>query len=147
MLPVLELARALFLEAQISLVHQGRALQGVVGTFLAQVIMRDPPKLVVDEWEYGGQGFVVAGAPVCQEFADGVGRKFWHPALQRKTPKNSTIIARNAAVYLLKQRHFGLDLRLLGAATESNLESNTLQPIKRGHGNSFEGEKGALMCT
>jgi hypothetical protein len=68
--------------------------------------MRDPPKLVVDEWEYGGQGFVVAGAPVCQEFADGVGRKFWHPALQRNTPKSSTITARNAAVYLLKQRHF-----------------------------------------
>src|ERR1039458_3276191 len=106
MLPVLELARALFLEAQISLMHQGCALQGVVRTFLAQVIMRDPPKLVVDEWEYGGQAFVVAGAPVCQEFADGVGRKFWHPALQRKTPKSSTIIARNAAVYLLKQRHF-----------------------------------------
>ncbi len=65
-LPVLKLTRALFFEAQISLMHQGRALQGVVRTFLAQVIMRDPPKLVVDEREYGGQGFVVAGAPVCQ---------------------------------------------------------------------------------
>jgi hypothetical protein len=66
MLPVLERGCTLFLQAEIGFVYQGGALQGVVRTFLLQVMMRDPPELVINERNYGAQPLVVTGLPVRQ---------------------------------------------------------------------------------
>jgi len=49
MLPVLELSGPLFLQSQIGLVHKSGALQGVAGTLVPQVMMRDPSQFVVNE--------------------------------------------------------------------------------------------------
>ena len=66
---------ALLLKAQISLVHQGGALQSVIGTFLAQVVMRYPSQLVVHERKYGTQGLLIAGLQLRQQLVNGVGWK------------------------------------------------------------------------
>ena len=64
MFAVLELGRALLLEPQVSLVHQGGALQGVVRAFLPQVVVRDPSEFVINERKHGAQRLLVAGVPV-----------------------------------------------------------------------------------
>ena len=49
MLPVLEFDWLLLGKAEISLVDQGGALQGVVGTLLPQVVMGEAVQFLVDE--------------------------------------------------------------------------------------------------
>ena len=66
MFTVLELSCPLSLQAQISLMHQGGALQGVARTFLLQITMRDPSELVINERNRGAQRLVVTGVPVRQ---------------------------------------------------------------------------------
>jgi hypothetical protein len=63
---LLELTCALLFQAQIRLMHQGGALQGVARTFIPQVIVRNPSELVINERNRGAQRFVVAGMPVRQ---------------------------------------------------------------------------------
>ena len=66
MLAVLELSRPLFLQAQISLVHQCGALQGVVRAFVPQVMMRNSAEFVINKRNRGAQRLVVTGIPVRQ---------------------------------------------------------------------------------
>jgi hypothetical protein len=63
---VLEGSGALLLQAQIRLVHQGGALQGVVRAFAPQIMMGSSAELVIHEWNRGSQGLVVARVPVRQ---------------------------------------------------------------------------------
>jgi len=70
---VLEFCRALFLKPQVSLMHQGGALQGMVGAFLPQIVVRDPPEFVIDERNHGAQGLLFAGVPVAQQLGDDFG--------------------------------------------------------------------------
>ena len=66
MITILKWSCALFFQAQISLVHQGGALQGVARAFLPQVMMRDPSQLVINQRKRPAQGLVVTGVPVRQ---------------------------------------------------------------------------------
>ncbi len=74
-LTVLKMGCALFLQAEIRLMHQGRALQGVIWAFLAHVMMSQSPKLVINERQNRAQSFVVACVPLRQKPTDGLGRK------------------------------------------------------------------------
>ncbi len=66
MLAILERACALFLQPQISLVHQSSALQSVVGPFFSEVSMRHSSQLVVNTREHGAQGLVITSLPIGQ---------------------------------------------------------------------------------
>ena len=66
MFPVLELRRVLFIQAQVGLVHQGGALERVAGTFLLQIVMGDPPELVINEGNHSAQGLLVTSMPTCE---------------------------------------------------------------------------------
>ena len=70
---VLEFGRALFLQPQVSLVHQGSALQRMVGAFLPQILVRDPPEFRVNQRNHGMQGLVFAAVPVLQQLFDDFG--------------------------------------------------------------------------
>jgi hypothetical protein len=56
----------LLLQAEISLVHQGGALQGVARAFIPQVMMRDASQFVIHKRNYRAQCLVVTGVPVRQ---------------------------------------------------------------------------------
>ena len=66
MLPVLKLTCALFFQTQISFVYQGRPLQSMVRTLVAQVVMRDPSQLVINKRDYSAQRLLITGLPVPQ---------------------------------------------------------------------------------
>ena len=72
MLAVLELVGTLLCEAQVGLVHQCRALKGVIRAFPAQVITRQVSKLVIDKRKGSAQRRFITGLPVCQQPTEGV---------------------------------------------------------------------------
>jgi len=72
---IVEPNRPLFLQAEIGLVHQGGALQGVVGSLPAHVVTGEAPKFLINQRQNRMQGFVVAGVPLRQQQIDRLGRK------------------------------------------------------------------------
>ena len=73
MRPIPEGSSTLFLQPEIRFVHQGGALQGVVGTFPAHVMMRQTPQLVINQRQSRVQSLIVARVPPCQQLTDRLG--------------------------------------------------------------------------
>ena len=75
---VLETSWLLPGQAQISFVHQGGALQRVVGALISQVPVGQAAQFVVYQGYEGVKSFLIAGLPLSQQFADGLGRDLRH---------------------------------------------------------------------
>jgi hypothetical protein len=73
--------RTLFLQPQGTLMHQSGALQRMVGTFLLQIVVCDPPQFVINQRNHGAQYLVFARTPVLQQLADDFGRNLRQLAL------------------------------------------------------------------
>jgi hypothetical protein len=67
--PVLPFLRFLPDQTQIRLVHQGRALQGVVGAFSPETAPGDAAQLLIDQGNQRIPCALVAVAPISQEKA------------------------------------------------------------------------------
>jgi hypothetical protein len=75
---VLPLRRFLANQAQVCLVNQARALEGVVGTFAPQMAARDPAQFIVNDGYERFPRFFVATAPIGEQSIDPRGRSRTH---------------------------------------------------------------------
>ena len=54
--------------------HQGRALQGVIASFLAKVVVGQPAQFVIHEWHERFECFAVSFPPANEQLRDRTGR-------------------------------------------------------------------------
>src|SRR5689334_4412223 len=73
-LTVLGLIWALLCQTQISLMHQGRSLQGVARALALQVVMRQRTEFLVDQRNQGIERLLVSRFPLFQQLAYGLGQ-------------------------------------------------------------------------
>ena len=67
---VLKLNLLLLAESKIRFVHQRRALQGVIRALPLQVAVGQAVQFLIDQRRQIAQCFLIAGSPLCQQFAD-----------------------------------------------------------------------------
>jgi hypothetical protein len=75
---VLYFDRPLFHQPEVSLMNQGSALEGMVRTFLSQVMFSNSAQLFIHNRDERLEGLVIPGSPFAQEGADRLGRGFCH---------------------------------------------------------------------